>query len=112
MRPPKKVGAITGCPDGVIPRRRATDGSSGSRPAVVPRMLGIPEAAVYIGGTNWFTEELIRSNEVLAIAIGKGRKIDVRDLNAWIEAEKQKQVIDPPAPIGFARGSRRLRTAA
>lgn len=82
------------------------------RPAVTPRLLGIPEAAIYIAGTNWFVEELVRNNVIRAIVVGKGRKIDVLDLDAWIQAEKERQAKNPPAPIGFAKNSRRLRTAA
>jgi excisionase family DNA binding protein len=79
---------------------------------VVPRLLGIPEAAAYISRTNWFVEELVRNNEIRAIIIGKGRKIDIRDLDAWIDSEKEKQEINPPTPIGFARVNQKMRTAA
>jgi excisionase family DNA binding protein len=80
--------------------------------AMFPRLLGIPEAAVYISGTNWFVEELVRNNEIRAIVVGKGRKIDFRDLDAWIDAEKEKQEVNPPTPIGFARVNQKIRTAA
>ena len=90
----------------------ATEISSTIRPAVVPRMLAIPEAAIYISATNWFVEELVRNNKLRAIVVGKGRKIDIRDLDAWIDAEKERQAVSLPAPIGFARVSRKLKEAA
>jgi excisionase family DNA binding protein len=80
--------------------------------AVFPRLLGIPEAGAYISGTNWFVEELVRNNEIRAIVVGKGRKIDIRDLDAWIDSEKEKQEMNPPTPIGFARVNQKMRTAA
>jgi excisionase family DNA binding protein len=80
--------------------------------ALFPRLLGIPEAAAYISGTNWFVEELVRNNEIRAIVVGKGRKIDIRDLDAWIDSEKEKQEINPPTPIGFARVNQKMKTAA
>jgi excisionase family DNA binding protein len=80
--------------------------------AMFPRLLGIPEAAAYISGTNWFVEELVRNNEIRAIVVGKGRKIDIRDLDAWIDSEKEKQETNPPIPIGFARANQKMTTAA
>ena len=60
--------------------------------SVVPRLLRIPEAAHYIGATNWFVEELVRENKITFLVVGKYRVIDVRDLDAWIDAEKGRQV--------------------
>ena len=59
---------------------------------VVPRLLRIPEAAHYIGGTNWCVEELVRAKRIPFIVVGKYRVIDVRDLDAWIDAEKKAQL--------------------
>jgi excisionase family DNA binding protein len=55
---------------------------------VVPRLLRIPDAAHYIGGTNWFVEELIRGNKIRFLTVGKYRVIDTVDLDAWIERQK------------------------
>ena len=60
---------------------------------VVPRLLRIPEAAHYIGGTNWFVEELVRENKITFLVVGKYRVIDVRDLDAWIDVEKGRQSV-------------------
>jgi excisionase family DNA binding protein len=56
--------------------------------SVVPRLLRIPEAAHYIGATNWFVEELVREKKIVFLVVGKYRVIDIRDLDAWIEAQK------------------------
>ena len=95
----------------MAPARKASNQLS-VVPLIHPRLLGIPEAAVYISGTNWFVEELVRNNEIPAIVIGKGRRIDIRDLDAWIESEKERQAVNPPEPIGFARRSEKTKKAA
>jgi len=67
-------------------------GAAASKPfQIVPRLLRIPEAAHYIGGTNWCVEELVRGKRIPFIVVGKYRVIDVRDLDDWIEQEKDRQ---------------------
>ena len=61
------------------------------RSAIQPRLLRIPEAAAYLGATNWFVEELVRANAIPFLTVGKYRVIDICDLDAWIEKEKQVQ---------------------
>ena len=55
--------------------------------AISPRLLRIPQAAQYIGGTNWFVEELCRNKRITFLTVGKYRVIDVRELDRWIEAQ-------------------------
>ncbi len=59
--------------------------------AIQPRLLRIPEAAAYLGATNWFVEELVRANSIPFLTVGKYRVIDICDLDAWIEKEKGVQ---------------------
>jgi excisionase family DNA binding protein len=59
--------------------------------SIQPRLLRIPEAAAYLGATNWFVEELVRANIIPFLTLGKYRVIDVLDLDAWIEQEKKAQ---------------------
>lgn len=59
--------------------------------AIRPRLLRIPEAAAYLGATNWFVEELVRANSIPFLTVGKYRVIDICDLDAWIEKEKGAQ---------------------
>jgi excisionase family DNA binding protein len=61
------------------------------RVAIQPRLLRIPEAASYIGATNWFVEELVRANLIPFLTVGKYRVIDVCDLDSWIDEEKKLQ---------------------
>ena len=58
---------------------------------ITPRLLRIPEAAVYIGATNWFVEELIRKQKIRYLILGKIYVLDTKDLDNWIDAEKLRQ---------------------
>jgi excisionase family DNA binding protein len=62
---------------------------------IVPRLLRIPDAAKYLSATNWFMEVLVREGQIPAIKLGKGRVIDINDLNDWVEKEKAAQAISP-----------------
>jgi excisionase family DNA binding protein len=57
--------------------------------SVSPRLLRIPQAAQYIGATNWFIEELCRKKQIQFLTIGKYRCIDIRVLDRWIEAQQR-----------------------
>jgi excisionase family DNA binding protein len=59
-----------------------------SKATISPRLLRIPQAAQYIGGTNWFVEELCRNRQIAFLTVGKYRVIDVRELDRWIEAQQ------------------------
>jgi excisionase family DNA binding protein len=41
--------------------------------------LRIPEAAAYLGATNWFVEELVRANLIPFLTLGNYRVIDLDD---------------------------------
>jgi hypothetical protein len=49
--------------------------------------LANPGGATYLSATNWFVEELARGGNIRVFTIGKRRVIDVRDLDAWIDAQ-------------------------
>ena len=55
--------------------------------------LRIPEAAEFIGATNWFVEELIRNGEVPFRDYGKYRTLDTDDLDAWIKNQPKRLII-------------------
>jgi excisionase family DNA binding protein len=59
-------------------------------PTITPRVLRIAEAAKYIGATNWRMETLLREKKIRSFIQGKRRVVDIKDLDAWIEAEKRK----------------------
>jgi excisionase family DNA binding protein len=71
--------------------RRSEAASSFARFAIQPRLLRIPEAAAYLGATNWFVEELVRASAIPFLTVGKYRVIDTCDLDTWIEKEKGVQ---------------------
>lgn len=71
--------------------RSAESAPSQRRFTVQPRLLRIPEAAAYLGATNWFVEELVRASLIPFLIVGKYRVIDVCDLDVWIEQEKRLQ---------------------
>jgi hypothetical protein len=56
--------------------------------SISPRLLRIPQAAQYIGGTNWFVEELCRNRLIAYLTVGKYRVIDIHELDRWIEAQQ------------------------
>jgi excisionase family DNA binding protein len=58
---------------------------------IAPRLLRIPEAAAYIGATDWFVSELIRKNNIRYLILGKVYVLDVKELDLWIEREKLRQ---------------------
>jgi excisionase family DNA binding protein len=55
---------------------------------VSPRLFRIPQAAAYLGATNWFVEELCRNQQIAFLTLGKCRVIDVRELDRWIETQQ------------------------
>lgn len=61
---------------------------------VPSRLLRIPEAARYLSAANWFVEELCRNKKIPSLILGKRRVIDVRDLDVWIDAQKQAAASD------------------
>jgi excisionase family DNA binding protein len=61
-------------------------------PSITPRLFRVPQAAHYLGATNWFVEEQFRNGKIPFLTIGKYRVVDVRDLDAWVDAEKARQL--------------------
>jgi excisionase family DNA binding protein len=54
--------------------------------------LRIPQAAEYIGATNWFIEELVRNGEIPFRDYGKYRTLDADDLDAWVQRQPKKRM--------------------
>lgn len=67
-----------------------------SAPATPPlrsrHALRVPDAAEYIGATNWFVEELIRNGEIPFREYGKYRTLSADDLDAWIVRQPRKRI--------------------
>jgi hypothetical protein len=51
------------------------------------RMLSIEEAAIYLGSTPWFVEVGCRSGDLSARKFGQRWVLDIKNLDAWIEAQ-------------------------
>jgi excisionase family DNA binding protein len=58
-------------------------------PDVVPRMLNVKGAAVYLGATVWFVRSLAWGGELPTLKFGKRLVFDRADLDAYIEKRKR-----------------------
>jgi excisionase family DNA binding protein len=59
-----------------------------SVPAIAPRLLSTPDAAMYLGVEQSTVRRLVLSGEIPAITSLKHWRIDLRDLEAWIDRSK------------------------
>ena len=63
-----------------------------STTAPAPRLLGIPDAAHYLGATEWAVRKLQWEHAVPFIRIGQRVLFDIKDLDTFIEKQKVVQV--------------------
>jgi excisionase family DNA binding protein len=54
-----------------------------------PRLLGIKDAARYLGATVWFVRSLIWAGTVPHLRLGKRHVIDITDLDKFITDQKK-----------------------
>jgi hypothetical protein len=73
--------------------KHATPVSNNNSPSFIlqPRRLRIADAATYIASTYWFMEDMLRENQVPWQWCGKYKVVDVRDLDVWVDRDRQKQ---------------------
>jgi excisionase family DNA binding protein len=66
-----------------------------SSPTVIisPRVLTIPQAALYIAATAWAVEELVRRNELRSYLQGQRRVIDMRELDKYVDRRNAEKPI-------------------
>jgi excisionase family DNA binding protein len=57
---------------------------------ISPRLLGIPDAARYLGCAVWFVRSLIWGRRVPYVKFGKRYLLDRSDLDNFIDSEKQR----------------------
>jgi excisionase family DNA binding protein len=57
--------------------------------AVQPRMLGVKDAAVYLGATVWHVRSLVWAKKLVALRMGHRQVFDRADLDAFIEKLKR-----------------------
>ena len=56
--------------------------------APAPRLLGVNQAAAYLGTTSWMIRKLVWAKEISHIRLGQRLLFDVQDLNKFIESQK------------------------
>ena len=56
---------------------------------IQPRLLGVQDAARYLGATAWFVRTLIWQQRIAFCKFGKRLLIDRADLDAFIAAHKE-----------------------
>ncbi|MBY0504441.1 MAG: helix-turn-helix domain-containing protein [Bryobacteraceae bacterium] len=59
-----------------------------ARTAVVPVLLNVKDAGVYLGRTEQAVQHLIFQKELPVVRVGRRVHLDRRDLDAWIEKNK------------------------
>jgi excisionase family DNA binding protein len=52
------------------------------------RLYSIPEAAVYLGRTDWAIREMLWAGKIPCIRDGRRVLLDVNDMDRWIEKQK------------------------
>ena len=53
-----------------------------------PRLLGVNQAASYLGTTTWMVRKLVWAKDIAYIRLGQRLLFDVVDLNKFIESQK------------------------
>jgi excisionase family DNA binding protein len=60
---------------------------------VRPRLLTVEQAAVYIGRTKDAVHHMIASSKLPTVRSDRRVFIDMRDLDSWIEENKQRGLV-------------------
>jgi excisionase family DNA binding protein len=60
---------------------------------VRPRLLTVEQSAVYIGRTKDAVQHMIASGKLSTVRSDRRVFIDIRDLDAWIEENKQSGIV-------------------
>ncbi len=55
---------------------------------IMPRLLTVEEAAIYLGRTKEAVQHLIAAGKLPAVRSDRRRFLDVRDLDRWIDSSK------------------------
>ncbi|MBN1458481.1 MAG: helix-turn-helix domain-containing protein [Armatimonadetes bacterium] len=73
----------------IATRVRAEIANSSSDPSVKPRLLSVKQAAVYLSRTEQAVAHMVSAGKLPAVRGDRRVSIDVRDLDKWIESNKQ-----------------------
>jgi excisionase family DNA binding protein len=69
-----------------------TLGPKPSSAPIEPQTLRIPEAAIYVGCTNFFMEELLRNDEIKWVQMGDHKAVYKEDLDEWLLQFKRSKL--------------------
>ncbi|MBI3271473.1 MAG: helix-turn-helix domain-containing protein [Planctomycetes bacterium] len=72
----------------LVEKRRCADSANRPRPVEGQRLLSIAEAATVLGLSYFAVGRLLRAGAFPAVRIGRHRRVDRVDLDAWIERSK------------------------
>jgi excisionase family DNA binding protein len=59
-----------------------------TQPKIAPRLLGVTEAAHYLGSTTWAVRKLAWAKDVPHVKLGSRILFDIHDLDAFISRAK------------------------
>jgi len=62
-----------------------------TQPKVLKRLYSLPEAAVYLGRSEWSVRRLIWAGELPSVRAGRRVHLDVCDMEAYIENNKVRE---------------------
>lgn len=72
-----------------VPAGLISTGSGASRPPI--RLLSPCDAGRYLGCSVWTVREMIWSGRLPVVRVGRLTRLDVRDLDAWVDTHKERQ---------------------
>jgi excisionase family DNA binding protein len=56
---------------------------------VQPRLLGVKQAAAYLGATVWYIRSIIWDKKIPSLRLGKRDLLDIADLDAFVASQKR-----------------------
>ena len=77
--------------DRILARLRPELAQLGNGGAIRPRLLSIKQAAVYLGRSEEAVSHMVSSGKIPAVRGDRRILIDLRDLDRWIESNKQQE---------------------
>lgn len=79
--------------DRIAERVRAQLLEDGTGTSIRPRLITVDQAATYLGRTKDAVQHLISSGKLPTVRSDRRVFIDVRDLDTWIEDNKQRGIV-------------------
>ena len=58
----------------------------------IKRLFSIPEAAIYLGRSDWSVRRLIWNGDLPQVRAGGRVHLDVRDMDEFIDSNKEQEV--------------------